>query len=291
MMNDLLSMLKEDFTHVNAISIRQHGKSLLNEYFNGYKNSDIFKVGCIFKNFISALVGIAIQENKIQSLDQKLIEYYPWIRLNDIDANFDLLRLKHVMTKTSGIDWPHRGEQLPKDIRAVFDLKFKNIPGMNFEYKPDPQIMIYLMEDIYHKDIIHLMDDKLFRPLGIKEWEWDRDNIENLRISVNDLDKLGEFYLKKGIFLGKSFFAEDFYFDSMKPYTLGGFPEGKPYGYYWWIDNYEEVDYYCACGFGGQKVCVIPSFDTSITIISEMDKPHPENNAIIRNILTSLANL
>lgn len=114
-MNIIISMIKEDFPHVN-ISISQHGESLLKEYFNGYKSSDTFKVGCIFKSFISALVGIAIKECKIKSLEQKLVDYYSMISFNDIDNYFTVLILKHIMTKTSGIKWPGFGEKLPQNF-------------------------------------------------------------------------------------------------------------------------------------------------------------------------------
>ena len=287
-MINIISMIREDFPHVNAISINQHGKPLLKEYFNGFNNNDIFKIGCIFKSIVSAMVGIALQDNKIQSLDQKILNYYPEIVLSDIDKNFTLLTLKHVMTKTSGINWPFVGEKIPSDMHEVFKLKFKDIPGENFEYKPDPQIMIYLIEDLYGKNIVNIMDEKLFKPLGINNWEWNRDDIESIKISVDDLTIFGQLYLKKGNYMGKYYFSEAFYLDSIFPYSLGGFPEGKPYGYYWWIDKYQVFEYYCACGFGGQKLCIIPSLDASIIIISKMDKPHPENNAIIRNAISLL---
>lgn len=287
-MMNILSMIKEDFHHVDAISINQHGELLLKEYFNGFNNNDIFKVGCIFKSFVSAMVGISMLDNKIQSLDKKILDYYPEIRFGDIHKNFTLLTLKHVMTKTSGINWPSIGEKIPFDMHEVFRLKFKDIPGENFEYKPDPQIMIYLIEDLYGENIINIIDEKLFKPLGIKNWEWSRVDIENMRISVDDLTLLGQLYLNKGHYLGKCYFAEEFYLDSIYPYSNGGFPEGKPYGHYWWIDKYQDIEYYCSCGFGGQKLCIIPSLDTSIVIISKMDAPHPENNAIIRNTISML---
>lgn len=151
-MINILSMIKEDFPHVNAININQYGKPLFKEYFNGFNSNDIFKVGCIFKCFVSAMVGIALHDNKIQSLDQKILDYYPAIGLSDIDKNFTLLTLKHVMTKTSGINWPFIGEKLPSDMHEVFELEFKDIPGEIFEYKPDPQIMIYLLEDLYSQN-------------------------------------------------------------------------------------------------------------------------------------------
>jgi len=287
-MNSISTMIREDFTHVNAISIKQHGKTLLKEFYNGHKSVETYYIGCIFKSFISALVGIAIKEEKIQSLEEKLINYYQEINLKDIDKSFPLLTLQEVMTKTSGIIWPGIGEELPQSMHEVWRLKFKNIPGENFEYKPDPQIIIYLLEDLYEKDIISIANENLFKPLGISKWEWTRDDIEGMSISVDDLEIFGQLYLNKGMYKGKCFFTEEFYKNSIYPYSSGGFPEGKPYGYYWWIDKYHGIEYFSACGFGGQKLCIIPSIEASIVIISEMDRPHLENNVIIRNIFSLL---
>lgn len=289
-MNSVSSMIKENFPHVNAISIRQHGESLFNENFNGHKSSDMHNVGCIFKSFISALVGIALKENKIQCLEQKLVDYYPEIKTKDKDRFFSLLTLQNVMTKKSGLIWPGRGEKLPSSMHEVLKLKFKDIPGENFEYKPDPQIMIYLLEDLYETNIISIANERLFKPLGISKWEWLREDIEGMRISVDGLDIFGELYLNKGIYKGKCYFTEEFYKNSIQSYSLGGFPEGKPYGYYWWIDRYQGFEYFSACGFGGQRLSIIPSLNVSITIISEMDRPHPENNAIIRNVVSLFNN-
>ena len=74
-------------------------------------------------------------------------------------------------------------------------------------------------------------------------------------------------FLYYGNYLGKCYFTEEFTLDSISAYTNGGFPEGKPYGHYWQIDQYQDIEYYCACGFEGQKFCIIPSLDTTIVII------------------------
>ena len=58
-----------------------------------------------------------------------------------------------------------------------------------------------------------------------------------------------------------------------------------------YYNNYQGFEYFSACGFGGQRLCIIPSLEVPIVLISEMDRPHPENNAIIRNVVSLLQEL
>lgn len=74
--------------------------------------------------------------------------------------------------------------------------------------------------------------------------------------------------------------------DSVSEHSNGGFPECLPYGYGWWIGNFHDMKYYMASGFGGQIVGVIPEKKTVVTILSEMDRAHPENKKIIEMIIS-----
>lgn len=123
-MNDINKMINDNFPHVNSILIVQNNKVILRENFNGFQDNDLHKVGCIFKSFISALIGIALKEKLITSLDEKLIDFYIDELPNDIDAGFSSLTLRHVLTKSSGINWPRPTERLPVGMQEVFKLTF-----------------------------------------------------------------------------------------------------------------------------------------------------------------------
>jgi CubicO group peptidase (beta-lactamase class C family) len=287
-MKDIDTMIREDFPHVNAIRVVREGKVLLRQDYNGHKENELHRTGCIFKSVVSAIVGNALKDEVLDTLDSKLIDYYPKYINTDIDKNFLQLTLRDIMTKKSGILWPGPNERLPKNIKEVFLLTFKDSPGTTFEYKPDPQIMSYLIEEITHTSFIEYTDVKLFREIGINDWEWRREDIEGLMLSVDGLGRFADLFLCKGNYKGKSVFTETFYRESTSPHSEGGFPERRKYGYYWWIDQYMGVDYYFASGFGGQMVCVLPDLNASIVIVSDMDRPHPENHAIVRNTISSL---
>ena len=287
-MNDINKMICEDFPHVNGILIMQNNKVLLRENYNGFLNEDLHKVGCIFKSFISALVGIAIEENLIASLDQNFTDFFLDELPGEVDDKFFHLKLQHILTNTSGIQWPAPNEKLPDDIQALFKLPIINEPGTIFEYKPDPHIMMLLIENLTNKDFIDYANEKLMEPLGINQYIWEKCYIEDLKISMDDLIKLGILYLNKGKWKEDTLFSKNYYWESIRPQVTGGFPEKTDYGYYWWVDKYKNVDFYYASGFGGQLLCVIPELNVTAVIVSRMDRPHLENKFIIRNIIELL---
>jgi len=281
-------IIKDDFPHINTILIMQDNKVILSENYNGFQDNDLHKAGCIFKSFISALVGIALKEKLITSLEQKLIDFYSDELPDKIDDGFSSLTLRHILTNSSGINWPGSNERIPADIQEVFKLTFKDMPGTSFEYKPDPQIIVYLLEKLTGNEFISYADEKLMKPLGIKHYTWKKLHMEDMRINMGELVKLGELYLCKGNWNEVTLFDENYYYESVKFQVVGGFPELTNYGYYWWIDKYQNIDFFYASGFGGQIMCVVPKLNLITIIMSQMDRPHMENKIIIRNIIGNL---
>ena len=100
------------------------------------KETSLFPVGCIFKSFLSVLVGIALYEGKIGSIDDCVIDYISHDKITDI--NWYKLKIKHALSKTTGIVWTRPQEPIPANMREVMELEFESEPGVSFQYKPDP---------------------------------------------------------------------------------------------------------------------------------------------------------
>ncbi len=99
------------------------------------------------------------------------------------------------------------------------------------------------------------------------------------------LNELGQLMLNRGVVNGQRLFSETYYKQSICEYSCGGFPERTPYGLGWWIGKDSEIPYFFASGFGGQYLAVIPHKKMVITVLSDMDRPHPENKTIIEKAL------
>ena len=90
-----------------------------------------------------------------------------------------------------GIIWPRPQEPIPANMREVMELKFESEPGASFQYKPDPQIIVYLLEEIYGLAITELFKTKIILYFTNKVYEWNRDNIQGMKVSIQLLNELG----------------------------------------------------------------------------------------------------
>jgi len=239
----------------------------------------LFPVGCIFKAFVSVLVGIALYEGKIGSIDDCVIDYISHDKVTDI--NWYKLKIKHALSKTAGIAWPGPQEPVPINMREVMELKFESGPGVSFQYKPDPQIIVYLLEEIYGLEITRLFHTKIASRFVNKDYERDKNDIQGMKVSAPMLNELGELMLNKGMINGKRLFLEEYYKQSICEYSCGGLPEHTSYGLGWWIGKDLEMPYFFASGFGGQYLVIIPHKKMIISVLSDMDRPHPEHKTII----------
>lgn len=271
----------ENYPHIRGMHVIKNGQMEF-EYVRENRKQ-IFPIGCIFKSFLSVLVGIAIHEGKIGSIEDCVINYISYEEIQDI--NWYKLKIKHALSKTTGLIWPRPQEPIPKNMKEVMALKFDNEPGASFQYKPDPQIIVYLLEEIYRVEITELFKTKIISCFISKDYEWDRDDIEGMRVSVELLDELGQLLLNKGVVNGRRLFSEEYYEQSIFKYSDGGFPESTAYGLSWWLSNDSDIPYFFASGFGGQYLIVVPQKNTVISILSDMDRAHPENKDMIRMIL------
>ena len=272
-----------EWGHIKAIHVLR-GNNLIYSEMGKYSENTLFPVGCVFKSFLSALVGIAIKQGVINSVDDKVTDYYRQKEIND--QRWRQLTIGHVLSKTTGLQWPGPGEELPRNMKEVFNLNFISSPGVVFAYKPDPQILIYLLEYVYQKGIVELMNENLVRRIGDYRWNWVAERPEEMHLPIGLMDNFGKLYLHHGKVEYTDVFLQSYYEVSMKAYSNGGFPECLPYGYGWWIGEYKDIQYYMASGFGGQIIAVVPDKDMVITILSEMDRPHPENKGIVEKIIS-----
>ena len=73
----------------------------------------------------------------------------------------------------------------------------------HIKYKPDPEIIVYLLESVYGTEIIQLFQQKLVSNLNHHEYEWSRENIQGMKVSVDFLCEFGQLILNKGVIYGK----------------------------------------------------------------------------------------
>lgn len=273
----------DEFPSIKGIHIMKNNELIVNVHRDNVLQTQAFPVGCVFKSFLSILMGIAIKERIINSIEDSVLDYVK--HNNTTEINWYKLKIKHVLSKTTGLVWPGPGEELPRDIDEVMKLNFESEPGMLFKYKPDPQIIVYLLEAVYQCSIIELFNSKLVKYFKNKEYIWNRGTIQDMQITIGMLDELGQLMLHRVMIYGNILFSEEYYNECIIKYSNGGFPENAAYGLGWWLDKINDYAIIYAAGFGGQRTLIIPKKKICMSIISDMDRPHPEYKEIVERLI------
>lgn len=268
-------MLKLDnYPNIRAIHVIKDNQLIYKQLREDTNDKELFPVGCIFKAILSVLVGIAIQEKKIGSIEDCILDY---VSHEDVqEVNWYKMKIKHALSKTTGIVWSGPQEPIPSNMDEIMQLRFGNKPGVAFQYKPDPQIIVYLLEEVYGMEITKLFAEKILPHFENNNYQWDRDRIEDLQVSIQFLNEWGQLLLNKGVVGETRLFSEEYYQQCISEYSGGGFPECTAYGLGMWIENRSDIPYFYASGFGGQYLVVIPQKNMTISILSDLDRPHPE---------------
>lgn len=255
-----------------AFLIIQNDSIQYERYFDGYNDSSIIPSFSMAKSVTSMLIGCAIQDGYISSVNDSVTKYLPELRSN----GFDKVTLSHLLQMTSGLNYKEQygnpfghvakfyyGRNLYK---YSFDLTLKEAPGKEFDYVSGNTQLLGLVLDraLKGKTISTYLTEKIWKPLGMEydaSWSLDRKNggVEKafccLNARARDFAKLGRLYLKKGNWNGKQLVPKWWVEASTKAEVKNG--SAPYYQYQWWIPSNDDA--FMAEGILGQFVYVHPS--------------------------------
>ena len=225
-------------------------------------------------------MGIALDRKLIADLDSPVFAFFPEYAAARTQAK-DRIRLRHLITMSSGIDWnenvPYSSTKnsevlmnmMPQPYRYVLDQPLAADPGTGWNYSGgDVALLGAIIQKASGKTLEEFAREALFTPLGIADPEWsfmtngDAAAASGLRLRSRDMAKLGQLVLADGMWEGKPVVPAEWLRELMRP----RFPtEYGHYGYLWWISSYgavtKTVDSVEASGLGGQRIIVLPKLD------------------------------
>jgi CubicO group peptidase (beta-lactamase class C family) len=259
-----------------AFLIIQHDTLQFERYLHNYTRESKVASFSMAKSFTSALVGFAIAEGKIKSVDDFMVDYIPELKGKDLDD----VRIRHLLQMTSGI---HHGENYYNPFAGVARLYYgrhlhrqirhlgKDMPaGHYFKYKSiNTQLLGEIVNRAVGKSLTDYMNEKLWGPIGMEypaSWSIDQRNsgMEKAFASINatarDFAKFGRLYLHKGNWNGQQLLPKAWIEES----TVQEAQEGSTwfYQYQWWLPT-KNGDF-MANGHLGQYIYVNPAKDLII---------------------------
>jgi CubicO group peptidase (beta-lactamase class C family) len=257
---------------------------LYEKYFNGYDKDSLQTSFSMAKSYASALVGIAIDEGYIKSVDEPITNYIP--ELLKKDERFKSITIRHLLTMSSGIKYEEGGE-LPwgeeaDDTKTYYATNLRELalncqiegkPGEYFEYNNyNPLLVGMIVERATGMPVSRFLQEQLWKPVGMEadgSWSLDskKSGFEKMESGVNararDFARFGMLFAKEGRnwegeqLISRSWVEESTRADATTDPSL-------EYQYFWWVDTPGSKNHFSARGKYGQYIYVAPEKDLVI---------------------------
>lgn len=294
----------------------QGGRIACERYYHGYAQIDRLHLFSVTKSVVSALIGIALGEGKLQSIDQPVLDFFPGF--NPPPASpLPLLTLRHLLTMSSGMAWPLGGRALehffPRLLRApdwsrfILSLPYHRAQMGVFHYSSaNSHLLSLILTRATGQPAAEYAAQRLFAPLGIGAIgnggaigssgaagaqdgaiQWDADPQGHstggwgLHLSAREVARFGLLYLRGGRWQGQTILPEGWVEESTR------LPEGAESGYgcQWWLRRIGGEPVYAALGSGGQYLFCAPARDLLVVILSRPSRRWPDRWEVIEEIL------
>ncbi len=274
-------------THTQAFIIIQNDRILYEKYFNGTQRDSIVTSFSMAKSFTSALIGIAIKDGYIQSVNDPITNYLP--ELLKRDTAFSRITIRDLLMMSSGIKYAEfpflNGDDAKTyyypDLRrlALEETRIVGISDKKFLYNNyHPLLLGLILERATGKPVASYLEEKIWKPLGMEfsgSWSLDSEGgFEKMESGINaraiDFAKFGRLYLNNGNWEGvqvipaawvaestqedqsvncTTYYPDNEFFTAMNGY----------YKYMWWGIRRGDNDYdFVARGDHGQYIYVSP---------------------------------
>ena len=271
-----IERLEKDIDAVHSFMILRNGKRIAQGWWAPYDEATPHLMHSLSKSFTSTAIGLAIGEGQL-SLDDPVISFFPDDTPTEPGWQLKAMRIRDLITMTTG----HRREpwlfNIESDWVKTFlhsDIEFK--PGTHFQYNSAATYMLSaILQSVTGERLVDYLDKRLFRPLMIQKPDWDLspEGINTggwgLRITTEDIAKLGQLYLQKGIWQGERILSEAWVQEATSKQTSNGSnPDNdwdQGYGYQFWRCR---NDCYRGDGAFGQFCIVIPEHDAVVAVTS-----------------------
>lgn len=295
---------------INAVLIMRDSTRVLEYYKNGKQKDKTHKINSCTKSIISILIGIAVDRKLIESIDVPVHTFFPKIFKDQSDKRKMGLTIRHLLTMTDGLDFPEFGEWnafapmvYHQDIvKFVIDRPLLHEVGTHMNYNSGcSHILSGILQQVTGMKTEDFANTNLFKPLGINKYTWhvDKMNInkggDGLVLKVEDMEKIGQLMLQKGLYNGKRVVSEQ-WIDQSTSSNMITYEKIGYYGMHWWVNKIDEEKvfsegntYYFALGFGGQYIIVIPYYKIVITMTSDIYQDSLKPMRIIRSYFGELS--
>ncbi len=243
----------------------------------------------VTKSFTSTLVGAAMKDGFIKSLDDPVTQYIKALA----GSAYDGVTVRQLLTMTSGVKWNEDYTDLKSDVARMYaeppdpglDMTVSYVrklpreapPGTKWVYKTSETNLVgNLVMEATHKTLADYLSEKIWRPWGMeRDAEWMVDDVGHeqggccLAMTLRDLGRFGVFILGGARINGTPIVADTWLAEATRN-QIAGISSGAGYGYQWWPRDDGTFE---GRGIYGQTLHIDPKRHVVIAIDSATEQP------------------
>jgi CubicO group peptidase (beta-lactamase class C family) len=271
------------------------------QYWDGYDENSLSGSFSMAKSMVAMLIGIAIDERKIKSVNQPVSDFLPSFK----EGNKAKLTIKHLLTMSSGMNFDeHYKNPFSYTAKGYFGTGLEALtlshdvveaPGEEWKYlSGNSQLLALIVEKATEKNCSQYLSEKLWKPMGAtNDALWSIDEEEGVEIAfccfnsnVRDFARFGKMLLDTGKWNGNQLISAEYIQQQLSPADIldNHGKQNTKYGYQTWlIPNYKGHDIFYMRGILGQYVICIPDQDMIVVRLGHKrnrpsaDKDHPSD--------------
>lgn len=311
-----------DYFHracVAGLLVIKRGNVVLERYGLGLREETRWSSMSMVKSLTSTLVGAALHDGSIGSLEDRVSDYVPALR----GSAYDAVSIRHLITMSSGVAWSEDytdrqshvnqysrslGARVPGGVLALLrGLRAEHPPGTQFRYNTgDTYLLGCLLTAATGETLATYMSRRIWAPLGMEfdayytlESEGGQEiGGSRAGMALRDFGRFGQFILDGGRIGEQAVLPDTWVKDAASTaFTLDPSQNSygaTGYGYSWWLDENGAM---VAVGFAGQSLFIHPAEQLVIVTLSCQPQPpyaaaygidmKAERKAFLRAVVTA----
>lgn len=308
---DMVDLIETQGYPIRSILIVKDGYVVFEEYLStSHPATSRHLLHSVTKSFTGTLIGIALQQGLLTGVNETVLDFFPDYEVANPDPRKDRMTIEDLLTMTAGMEWDEWSASYddteantlrvmayaPDCIQYILDRPMAYEPGAHWTYNGGATNLLgAIIPEISDLSTYQFARNYLFEPLGFSGSDWYMMNggwyncHGGLKLTTQDIAKLGYLYLNNGNWNGTQILSEEFVRNATTP--TGHRPyndENFGYGWQWWTRS--DLGIYFAWGRYGQKIMVSPEHDMVVAFNAMVpdDEYDPEFSLFKDYILRSI---
>jgi CubicO group peptidase (beta-lactamase class C family) len=273
-----------DLEKIYSLLVIKNGQLVAEDYFNEGSIEQKARIQSVTKSITSALVGIALEQGCLGSLDQKMLEFFPEVADQITDPRKELITLHQMLQMRAGYPSEESHPALWEGLLSGYyvplieEFPLVEDPGTGFNYSNLTSNWLGIIVDrSCGMQLKPYAQQNLFTPIDVEAGEWGTDweghnnGCGDLHLTARDMAKFGQLYLDDGVYQGNQVISKDWVHASLQTHyedawdNIGRFQD-IGYGYQWWSATAGDHEVNFAWGHGGQLIVLEDQLDLVVVV-------------------------